>query len=124
MLQTVYLAPSSTDDGRLFAYEVLSLDLSALELVTLSACETGLGRFDEADNVAGLAANLLLRGCNNVVSTLWPAAERASTTFFPVMYQELAQGARVRQAFDEAQRETRRLFPEYRDWGTFILYEG
>jgi CHAT domain-containing protein len=124
MLQTVYLTPSSTDDGRLFAYEVLSLDLSGLELVTLSACETGLGRFDEADNVAGLAANLLLTGSANVVSTLWPAAERASTTFFPILYQELARGARVRDAFDQAQRETRRLFPEYRDWGTFVLYEG
>ncbi|MGW3031262.1 CHAT domain-containing protein [Streptomyces sp. NPDC001178] len=124
MLQTVYLTPSAADDGRLFAYEVLGLDLAGLELVTLSACETGLGRFDEGDNVAGFAANLLVAGCGNVVSTLWPAAERASTAFFPALYEALADGATVRQAFQQAQKLTRSRFAEYRDWGTFVLYEG
>ncbi len=123
MLQTVYLTPSA-DDGRLFAYEILGMDLAGLELVTLSACETGLGRFDEGDNVAGFAANLLVAGCGNVVSTLWPAAERASTAFFPALYEALADGATVRQAFQRAQKLTRSRFPEYRDWGTFVLYEG
>jgi hypothetical protein len=124
MLQTVYLAPIGEDSGRLFAYEVLTLDLSGLELVTLSACETGLGRFDEGDNVAGLAANLLLGGCRRVVSTLWPAAERATTVFFPALYAELGRGVPARQAFAHAQRETRRQYPEYRDWGTFVMYES
>jgi hypothetical protein len=124
MLQTVYLAPTRADSGRLFAYEVLGLDLSGLELVTLSACETGLGRFDEGDNVAGLAANLLLGGCHRVVSTLWPAAERAAAVFFPVLYAELSRNTPARQAFAHAQLQTRRLYPEYRDWGTFIMYES
>ena len=52
--QCLFLTPDQTSDGRFYAHELLSLDLAGLEVITLSACETALGRYDSADNLRGL----------------------------------------------------------------------
>jgi CHAT domain-containing protein len=105
----------------LYAHEVLGLDLRALDLVTLSACETALGRVDLSDNLRGLSANLLMRGAATIVGTLWPIETKASLMFFTAFYRELAQGADKLAAFRVAQVETRRNHPEFRDWGAFYF---
>ena len=72
--QMLVLHPAEDEQaGRLYAYEVLDLDLRALELVTLSACETALSRFDRADNLRGMAASLFSAGVATVIGTLWPS---------------------------------------------------
>lgn len=122
---TVFLHPADGDDGRLRAYEILPLDLNGLELVTLGACETALGRVDQSDNPRGLPAALLLAGAHSVVGTLWPVLASASTFFFTELYRTLmaADGA-VTFAFAAAQRATKREYPQYRDWGAFYLIGG
>ena len=125
MFHTVFLHPSDHDDGRLRAYEVLALDLTGLELVTLGACETALARVDAADNPRGLPAALLLAGAQTVIGTLWPVLAPASTCFFAELYRRLMGGEEnVRTAFGSAQRVTRQQFPQYRDWGAFYLVGG
>ena len=119
--QCLYVAPDKDSDGRLYAYELLQADLHGLDLITLSACETGLGRFDSADNLRGLPASLLLAGAATIIGTLWPVAAMASKTFFTALYRELRQGKGRLEAFVAAQRETRKAFPKYRDWGPFYL---
>ena len=42
--QRLYLHPDAGSDGIVYAYETIGLDLRGLDLVTLSACETALGR--------------------------------------------------------------------------------
>lgn len=119
--QTVFLAADDTSDGRLFAHEVSALDLSHVELVTLSACETALGRFDEADNLRGLPASFFLAGAGALVGTLWPAEVLSSRYFFTALYSALAGGASIVDAFRTAQQATRKEHPQYRDWGAFYL---
>jgi CHAT domain len=106
-------------DGRLSAHELLRLNLGGLELVTLSACETALGRFDGADNLRGISANLLLRGTRAIVGTLWPVETWTSHAFFTALYRELGGGASRLDAFAAAQAQTRAAHPQYRDWGAF-----
>jgi CHAT domain-containing protein len=122
--QFVQLYPQGNDDGRLFAYEVAALDLSGVELVTFSACETALGRFDEADNLRGLPASLLLAGVTTIVGTLWPVDDVTSLHFFTTLYKHLSQSNDVPDAFRKAQVATRSDFPDYRDWGAFYLVAG
>ena len=125
MFQTVFLSPGDGCDGRLRAYEVLGRDLRGLELVTLGACQTALGRVDAFDNVRGLPAALLLAGTHAVIGTLWEVLADASTAFFTELYGCLARDdADVVTAFGVAQRATRARFPEYRDWGAFYLDGG
>lgn len=122
---TVFLHPGNGDDGRLRAYEILPLDLTGLELVTLGACETALGRVDRSDNPRGLPAALLLAGARSVIGTLWPVLAGASTFFFTQLYRSLVgEDVDVTTAFAAAQQATRREFPQYRDWGAFYLIGG
>ena len=119
--QAVHLAPRAEDDGRLFAYDLLRHDLSGIELVTLSACETGLGRIDRGDNLRGIPAALFLAGVPVIIVTMWPVSDATAAYFFPELYSSLASGQGIAEAFRTAQRMTRRRFPQYRDWGAFVL---
>jgi CHAT domain-containing protein len=119
--QAVQLAPSEGDDGRLRAADLLALDLNGLELVTLSACESALVRFDHADNPRGLAPTLLLRGADAVVGTLWPVKARVAETFFPALYGELSRNTGLLDAYALAMQRTRRTHSELRDWGAFYF---
>jgi hypothetical protein len=111
--------------GRLTAHRLSALDLRGLRLVTLSACETALGRFDRADNLRGIPAALFLAGVRSIVGTLWEARATAAEVFFVALYQQLVAGrATIAHAYRAAQDETRRAFPAYRDWGAFVLMGG
>jgi hypothetical protein len=125
MFQTVFLSPGGGHDGRLRAHEILPLDLHGLDLVTLGACETSLGRVDSADNVWGLAPALLAAGAGAVIGTLWEVSDQASSVFFGHLYRHLTRAnSDVVDAFAAAQRGTRQQCPEYRDWGAFYLNGG
>ncbi|MEV6750139.1 CHAT domain-containing protein [Streptomyces sp. NPDC051080] len=117
--QCLYLSPSAGHDGRLFAHDVLRLDLRGVELVTLGSCESGLGRFDLNDNLRGLPAAFLLAGAQAVVGCLWPVHPDVATLFFSELYGRIRAGAGRLSAFRDAQLATRVRFPAYRDWGSF-----
>jgi CHAT domain-containing protein len=118
------LAPGGGDDGEFYAYELLGMDLRGLELVTLSACETALGRFDAADNPHGLPAALLLAGAQTIIGTLWEIETNCSELFFTTLYGELARPNSKLGAFHEALRVTREQYPQFRDWGGFYFAGG
>jgi hypothetical protein len=115
------LAAGENGEDRLFAHDLDCLDLSMVELVTLSACDSALGRVDPSDNLRGLAASLFRAGVRTLVGTLWPTGSRVCRTFFVALYRELRSGASKRDAFARAQRETRTRHPQYRAWGAFYL---
>jgi hypothetical protein len=121
--QRIFLAPEDDSDGTLYAHELLGRDIRGLSLVTLSACETALGRFDVGDNLRGLPANLFLAGAEAIVGTLWPVETTTAGAFFRAMYRALAQNETRLAAFAYAQREARKAHPEFRDWGAFY-YSG
>lgn len=117
--QRVFLTPDGADDGIVHAYEMLGLDLRHVEMVTLSACETALGRFDASDNLMGFPANLLAAGVGCVVSALWPVPDKVASSFFRTLYATVADGRPPLAAYRAAQVATRAAFPAYRDWGAF-----
>lgn len=106
-------------DGRICAHDLLALDLSGVRLVTLSACETALGRYDITDNLRGIPASLLQRSARTIIGTLWPVETYTSHDFFTALYRELRHGRSILEAFTTAQRQTRERHPQYRDWGAF-----
>jgi hypothetical protein len=118
--QCIYLAGCEGEDV-LYSYELLRLDLHGVDLVTLSACETALGRFDVSDNLRGFSASLLIAGVSTIIGTLWPIETNAAAFFFEHLYTALQRGSGKGHAFHAAQLETQSRFPQYRDWGAFYL---
>ena len=121
MFQCLYLHPDLASDGILHAYELDGADLRGLDLITLSACETALGRIDPADNLRGLPATLLSAGVATIIGTLWEAEDAACEIFFVSLYKALKNGAKKFEAFYTAQQDTRMVYPAYRQWGAFYL---
>jgi hypothetical protein len=121
LFHRLYLHPDADDqnDGRLYAYDLIGLDLRGVEMVTLSACESALGRFDLNDNLVGIPAALLLSGVSSLVVALWPVHPDAASRFFHYLYDGIQSGLDRFAAFRSAQLAVRSDFPRYRDWGAF-----
>ena len=116
------LAPSKQDDGILTALEAASLDLVSTRLVTLSACETGLGVARDTEGVYGLPRAMELAGAHAVVMTLWQVDDAATQAWMTEFYKLLQSGRPTFQALREVQLQFLKR-PDWRHpyfWAPFI----
>jgi CHAT domain-containing protein len=93
------------DDGILTALEVAGLDLSHVELATLSACETGLGESAGGEGLLGLQRAFQTAGAKTVVASLWKVPDKATQTLMARFYDNLWNKKLTKlEALREAQR--------------------
>jgi CHAT domain-containing protein len=92
---------SGSEDGLLQVREIRNLHLKA-KLVTLSACNTGVGPVGEA-GVANLVNAFIEAGADSVVSTLWELEDHATEHLMAMFYSQLAQHTRKVDALRTAQ---------------------
>lgn len=85
------------------AHEVLGLNLDKVSLVTLSACESGLGRVADGDEVLGFTRSFLSAGSSGLIVSLWPVSDDATKLLMSTLYGELAKGSDVQVAMQRAQ---------------------
>jgi CHAT domain-containing protein len=82
------LAASSTaDDGILLTEEVTELDLTDVECVVLSACETGAGLPTSGEGVLGLRRAFQIAGAATVLASLRPVDDAASAAWIKSFYE-------------------------------------
>ncbi len=82
-------ATKDAEDGRLEAWELMRMNLSA-NLVVLSACETGRGRIGQGEGLIGLSWAFFVAGSPTIVASLWKV-ESASTTALMLGFYRLIQ---------------------------------
>lgn len=114
-------APSTTggDDGLLEVREIRDLHLNA-RLVTLSACNTGVGPIGEAD-IANLGNAFVEAGAESVVTTLWELEDRSTEKLMTGFYRSLSQRRSEAEALRLAQLELEQLGLSPYYWASFEL---
>src|SRR5262249_52023794 len=67
-------------------------DLWGTKLVTLSACDTGVGEVKNGEGVQGLRRALVLAGSESQVMSLWPVLDTTTRDLMVPYYKALRQG--------------------------------
>ncbi len=78
----------STEDNFLHAYELQNLPLRA-DLVVLSACETGYGKYQHGEGVVSIGRGFMYAGTPALVMTLWSINDQTSAAIMQLFYQNL-----------------------------------
>lgn len=92
---------SLLEDNFLRAYEIAQLDLKA-DLVVLSACETGYGKFQQGEGVMSLAHSFAYAGASSVLMSLWQVNDLSTTAIMKEYYIQLAQHSSKELALQQA----------------------
>lgn len=108
LFSRILFASSSTESGLLEAREIYTLDLRGVRLITLSACESGLGRVARGDEIIGFTRSLLSAGANSIVASLWPVADDSTDLLMGRLYRELATGRDLMAGMQQAQLEVQK----------------
>lgn len=89
MSSNIRLAREKDEDGRLEVNEIFNLDLKNTSLVTLSACETGLGKLSSGDELIGLTRGFIYAGAPSIVASLWKVNDQSTSEFMNLFYKNL-----------------------------------
>ena len=111
-------------DGFLRLVEIYNLKLAA-ELVTLSACETGLGKQTRGEGIIGLTRGFLHAGAQRALVSLWKVDDRASARLMGQVYtgifrDKLSPAAALRRAQLSLRKDPAMGAPFF--WAAFVLH--
>lgn len=112
--------PADREDGILMAYEVANMDLFGVELVTLSACNTGRGDLHNSEGVLGLQRAFKAAGAKHLILSLWRVPDQETADLMEVFYQNYLKGMSLEKAFRRAQLELSKSYPPFY-WAGFIF---
>lgn len=120
--------PDNVEDGILTAKEIADVDFRGLDLVVLSACQTGLGDISQSEGVFGLQRGFKKAGAHSMLMSLWKVDDEASQILMTQFYKNLLAGQSKRQSLLSAQDYLRKAdggkYDEPKYWGAFILLDG
>lgn len=120
--------PDDAEDGILTAKEIANVDLRGLDLVVLSACQTGLGDISQGEGVFGLQRGFKKAGANSILMSLWEVDDKATQILMTQFYKNLLAGQSKRQSLLAAQKYLREVeggkYNEPKYWASFILLDG
>ena len=124
--------PEGYDDGILTAKEISTLDLRGLDLLVLSACQTGLGEI-KGDGVYGLQRGFKMAGAQTIVMSLWKVDDDATQMLMTEFYKRYLSGQSKHDSFLAAQEAVRnfkgkirgkdRNFSDPKYWAGFVMLD-
>ena len=111
------------NDGYITVGEWMSYHLNS-DLVYLSACESGLGRFRAGEGIVGIPYGLCVAGNQNTVMSLWNIGDRSTTKFTSSFFEKFSQGESAKKALSKTKREfiSNKNYNDPSIWSTFLLY--
>ena len=123
--------PRNMEDGLLSAYEISKLNLKNLDLVVLSACQTGLGEI-MGDGVFGLQRGFKIAGAKSIIMSLWKVNDLSTQMMMTEFYRNYCLGLSKHHALLNAQKYIRefsdedgnKIFKDPYYWAGFILLDA
>jgi CHAT domain-containing protein len=116
--------PKSSEDGVLQMGEIMRLKMNA-DLVTLSACSTGLGKLVSGEGMLGLTRSFFYSGARNLTVSLWNVNDSATASLMKTYYENLKRGQPMSVALQHAKLSLLRgQNPAWRHpyfWAPFVL---
>ena len=115
--------PNAHQDGLLEIPQIMRLHFNA-DLVTLSACDTGVGKVEGEEGITNLAEAFLVSGARAVVASLWSVDDTFTRALMVRFYTHLAEGQDTAIALREAKLD---MLAKYGNqappffWGAFVL---
>jgi len=91
------------ENGLLQAWEIFESVRLDADLVTLSACESGMGKEMGGEGLVGLARAFQYAGARSVLASLWPVQDDASAALMVRFYGYLRTGRTKDEALRQAQ---------------------
>ncbi len=114
------------EEFKLFSHELAYQDLEGVDLIYLSACETGSGELSSSEGLISLARSLSFAGCGNLVTSLWVSEDLVSAYLARRFYHHLDFGNSYAQALRAAKMDllndpsmSQYHHPAY--WSNYIL---
>jgi CHAT domain-containing protein/Tfp pilus assembly protein PilF len=90
-----------TEDNILYTYEIKQLGLNA-DLVVLSACETGIGRYQMGEGILSIGRDFMYAGVPSMLTTLWSLNDYSSSIIIEQFYINLGAGMDKDEAIQQA----------------------
>jgi CHAT domain-containing protein len=92
---------SKEEDNFLYAYEIKQLGLQA-GLVVLSACETGVGKYQRGEGVVSIGRGFMYAGAPSLLMTLWSLNDQSGAAIIEQFYKNLSEGMEKDEAIRQA----------------------
>lgn len=113
----------SDNDGILTAQEISQLDFRGLELVVLSACESGLGKIS-SEGVDGLQRGFKKAGAQAIIMSLRSVKDKETAEFMTCFYRNLVHFP-IHKSFQLTVNEMKQKYPSNpENWNSFILLDA
>ena len=99
----VFSGDANEGEHSLFGYEIADLDWD-VDMLILSACQTGYGRFELGEGISSLAKLFADAGTRSLLFTLWNVDDYASAELMTLYYRFLEEGLEKDLALQAAQK--------------------
>lgn len=109
----------STHANLLYVRDLYNFKLNA-DLVTLSACETGLGELQRGEGIVSLARAFSYAGAKSIVTSLWSVEDKRTQELMTAFYKALHRGKLKDAALQEAKLALIRRYGDPYFWAGFI----
>lgn len=122
------ISSQTSNDGIVTALEISNMDLSQVNLVSLSACYSGSGSFGADDGLLGLHRGFKLAGAHTILMSLNKVDDEATKILMVEFYKNLMNGNTKLKSLMKAQKHLRIVengkYDNIKYWGAFVLLDG
>ncbi|MEK9627702.1 MAG: tetratricopeptide repeat protein [Nitrospinota bacterium] len=119
LFSSLKLTRDKSDDGNFEVNEVFGLNIKA-DIVTLSACQTGLGDLVGGDELVGLNRAFIYAGTHSILSSLWRVSDISTAVLIKHFYRRYGKEDKA-ESLRKAQLLVKRLYPHPSYWAGFNL---